>query len=182
MKTSFLPSLLLQNPRNQVENNGGCVKISPKEERSPKGRYIPFLLLPSPYLWLFCDLGSKQPRMEGESIKISSDMAIDISGWLTKMISVIYTLQILICNLPRIVDLVVLFPASFCLPKTEFVWPRYGKNTKRCRKLKFPYMRCTAFCATRITTDATRVEPVRPAWDSVRPACCLCFCCEQNFK
>ena len=40
---------------------------------------MPFLLLPPPYLWLFCDLGSKQPRMEGESIKISSYMAIDIS-------------------------------------------------------------------------------------------------------
>ena len=59
--------------------------------------------------------------MEGESIKMSSDMAIDISGWLTKIISVICTLQILIYNLPRIVDLVVLFSASFYFPKTEFV-------------------------------------------------------------
>jgi hypothetical protein len=79
MKTSFLPSLLLPNPRNQVENSGGCVKIASKEERYSQREDRSFLLLPPPYLWLFCDLGSKQPRMEGELIKISSDMAIDIS-------------------------------------------------------------------------------------------------------
>ena len=87
--------------------------------------------------------------MEGESIKISWDMATDISWWLTKRVPATWALQIPISNLPKIVDLVVLFPASFYLPKTEFVWPRYGQNTKRCRKLEFPDLGCAANGAAR---------------------------------
>jgi hypothetical protein len=115
-------------------------------------------------------LGSKQPRMEGELIKISSDMAIDISWWLSKMISVICTSPILICDLPRIVDLVVLFPASFYLPKTEFVWPRYGKNTKRCRKLEFPYLLRAARVGFRVARIGFRAAHVRSCAARVLPA------------
>jgi hypothetical protein len=50
----------------------------------------------------------------------------------------------------RVVDLVVLFPTSLYLPKSEFVWPRYGQNTIDVQG--------TYFCAARSAARGGRTR------------------------